>query len=261
MVLDDTRLDLESLHAATGRGVRVLVVDSGVETGHPALRQRSIASWRTEIDPRGFRRIVRDEGGDSCGHGTAVAAVIHAHAPDASIDSVRVIGEVGGSSHLVIAALHWAIDQGYHVVNCSFSTPDAQFLADYKTVVDRAFCRNMAIVSACNNRDYGSVEYPGSFPTVLSTDFGPLEGLALRRRPGQLVEFVARGERVLVAYKSGEYRMMTGSSIAAPHLTALVARVLQCRPGWNACQIKSALYDVAMSGIRADGESAASTGS
>jgi subtilisin len=243
---------LADLRAATGAGVRVLVIDSGVETSHPELTGAPIGRYRVELDGGGFRRVVADDFGDASGHGTAVAAIIRRHAPTAAIDSVRVIGQAGGPSEFVLAALHWGIDKGYHVINCSFTTADADFLGDYKNAVDRAFCRNVLIVSACNNYDYGRVEYPGSFPTVLSTDFGPLEGLSLRRRTGQLVEFIARGEKVRVAHIGGAYRLMTGSSVAAPHLAALVARVREIRRDWNACQIKSALYDLAASAARID---------
>jgi subtilisin family serine protease len=237
--------DAGAWQQATGRGVRVLVVDSGVEASHPVFAGKSIATFVTRIDERGFRHVVAEAAVDLSGHGTAVAGIISSFAPEAEISSCRVMSEIGGSSLLVIAALHWAIDQGYHVVNCSFTSADAQFLAAYKSVVDRAFCRNVVIVAACNNRNYGAVEYPGSFPTVISTDFGKLDGLTLHRRAGELVEFVGAGEQVKVAYRSGQSRIMTGSSVAAPHVSALVARIRQLRPGWNVCQIKSAMYELA----------------
>jgi subtilisin family serine protease len=238
--------DLGDWQHATGRGVRVLVVDSGVDPSHPVFAGKPIATFVARIDQRGFRHVAAEPAVDPSGHGTAVAGIIREFASDAELASVRVMSEIGGSSLLVIAALHWAIDQGYQVVNCSFTSADAQFLPDYKSVVDRAFCRSVAIVAACNNRNYGAVEYPGSFPTVISTDFGKLDGLSLRRREGELVEFVAAGEQVTVAYKSGQSRIMTGSSIAAPHVSALVARIRQVHPDWNACQIKSALYTLAI---------------
>jgi subtilisin len=156
-----------------------------------------------------------------------------------------VLGKVTGWSHLVLEGLFWGIDRGYDVINCSFTTPDEAFLAEYKTAVDRAFCRNVLLVAACNNADYSRVEYPGSFPSVLSTTYGRLEGLGLRRRPNRLVEFVARGESIQVAWKDGGYRTMSGSSFAAPHVAALAARIRELRPGWNACQVKSFLYELA----------------
>ena len=240
-------MDATAWRRATGRGVRVLVVDSGVETSHPIFAGKAIAAFVAQMDERGFRHVAPEAAVDPSGHGTAVAGIIHAFAPEAELASVRVMSEIGGSSLLVIAALHWAIDQGYHVVNCSFTSADARFLPEYKSVVDRAFCRNVAIVAACNNRNYGAVEYPGSFPTVISTDFGKLDGLTLHRRPGELVEFVAAGELVSVAFKNGQSRLMTGSSVAAPHVSALVARLRELRPEWNVCQIKSAMYEMAMS--------------
>jgi len=245
MNADAIGYDIGEWQQATGRGVRVLVVDSGVDASHPIFAGKPIPTFVTQMDQRGFRHVVAERPVDPSGHGTAVAGIIRSFAPDAELASVRVMSEIGGSSLLVIAALHWAIDQGYQIVNCSFTSADSQFLPDYKSVVDRAFCRNVLIVAACNNRNYGAVEYPGSFPTVISTDFSKLNGLSLRRREGQLVEFIAAGELVAVAYKAGQSRIMTGSSVAAGHVSALVARIRQLRPEWNACQIKSALYALA----------------
>src|SRR6185437_10822699 len=153
------------LAAASGAGVRVLVLDSGVETSHPALAGRTINCWRVESDAGGKRRIVPDEGGDAFGHGTACTAIICECASGASVHSVKVMGQARGWSEHVLAALHWGIDQGYDVINCSFTTGELQYLAEYKIAVDRAFCRNVLIVSACNNTAYWRVEFPGSFPT------------------------------------------------------------------------------------------------
>lgn len=242
----------DELRSASGRGLRVLVLDSGIEVNHPAFGGKPINCWKVELDETGARRVVKDEESDVFGHGTAVASIIHRHAPGAAIDSVKVIGRPHGWSHFVLAGLHWGIDRGYDVINCSFTTPETDHLADYKTAVDRAFCRNVLIVSACNNSDYWRVEYPGSFPTVLSSDYGPLEGLTIRRRPGQLVEFVAHGQNVEVAWKGSGWRVMTGSSFAAPHLSALACRIRELRRDWNACQVKAALYELAAADVRLD---------
>lgn len=249
-----TLIDLAALRRADGGGVRVLVLDSGVDTSHPALAGGApINAFKVDADGDAgdgeLRRVIPDSEGDVYGHGTAVAAIVRQFAPASQIDSVKVLGRTVGSSHFVVAALHWGIDQGYDVINCSFTTQEVQQLGRYKAAVDRAFCRNVQIVSACNNQEYWRVEYPGSFPTVISTSYADLPGLTVRRRPGELVEFVARGDNVRVAWKGGQHRIISGSSFAAPHLSALVARIRQVRPDWNACQMKSALYELAAVGV------------
>jgi subtilisin family serine protease len=254
MGFDVSLIDVAALRGADGRGVRVLVLDSGVEASHPALAGGApINAFKVDVDGEGgdgdLRRIIPDADGDVYGHGTAVAAIVRQFVPAAQVDSVKVLGRTVGSSHFVVAALHWGIDQGYDVINCSFTTQEAQQLGRYKAAVDRAFCRNVQVVSACNNQEYWRVEYPGSFPTVISTSYADLPGLTVRRRPGELVEFVARGENVRVAWKGGQHRMISGSSFAAPHLSALVARIREVRPDWNACQVKSALYELAAAGV------------
>lgn len=238
--------DLSRLKGATGDGVRTLVIDSGVDTAHPDLGRASIATWSVEADGEGVLRVGSDEAGDVLGHGTAVCAIILANAPRTNLTSVRVFGgDLRTTSQRVLTALHWGIERGFDIINCSFGSSDQRYLPDYKAAVDRAFCAGALIVSACDNNDYMNPQYPAAFPTVLSTDFGPLEADELLRRLGRLVEFVARGENLRVAWSGGGYRTSTGSSFAAPHLTAIVCRIRELQPDWNACQVKAALYQIA----------------
>lgn len=235
-----------NIGSATGRGVRVLVLDSGIEFSHPALAGIDVKCWEVVPGTLGYTVRQAEDGVDVYGHGTAAAGIIREFAPDASIESLRVLGnDLRATSRSVLAGLRWAIETGYDIVNCSFGTSNNQFLSEYKEAVDEAFCRNVLLVSACNNFNFRRLEYPGSFPTVLSSDFGPLEGLCIMRRVGCLVEFVARGQNIRVAWNNGQWRRSTGSSFASSHLAALVARLRELQPSWNACEIKTAIYEIA----------------
>jgi subtilisin family serine protease len=241
----------EEILAADGDGVQILVVDSGVQLDHPAFEGREIPSWRVVSGSHGSRVEPDPGGGDVLGHGTAVAAILHEWAPKATIHSLRVFGnDLRTCSRMVLAGMQWAVAEGYPLLNCSFGSPDPTYLPYYKHAVDQAYCKNALLVAASNNVNFRKVEYPGSFPSVISTDFGPLEGMDLQRRPGQLVEFVTRGSQIRVAWKGGQYRTVTGSSFGAPHLTALVARLRQLRPEWTVHHIKVALYELARRGLK-----------
>jgi len=241
-----TALEQAEVDSATGKGIRILVVDSGVETSHPALKGSRIPTWQLTQTTSGGFSVVQEQGVDMFGHGTAVAWILHEFAPEATVESLRVLGgDLRTSSQRVLAGLDWAISQKFGIINCSFGTPNLQFLEGYKRVVDRAFTENVLVVSACNNFDFKKMELPGFFPTVISTDYGKLDALAIRRRLGSMVEFVARGENIRVPWKDGQYVIEIGSSFAAPHVAAMVARIRQLRPDWNACEVKAALYGMA----------------
>jgi subtilisin family serine protease len=234
------------LSTATGAGVRVAVIDSGVECSHEALRLHPPRCWTLETTGPKQYRLVEDDGVDVFGHGTAVASIIGEFAPGAAIESVRVLGgDLRSSSDRAIAALQWAIDQRFDVINCSFGTPHMRYLEMYKRIVDQAFCDNVLVVSACNNVDARTIALPGWFPTVIAADHGALAPLTLQRRAGEMVEFVARGRQVRVPWNRGGWREVTGSSFAAPHVSAIVARLREIRPSWNACEVKTALYSLA----------------
>src|SRR5262249_18355160 len=91
-----------------GAGVRVAIVDSGVEGGHPAIGAALRASVRVELDGE-EAGMVDDEPVDAVGHGTACAGIVHALAPDAQLLSVRVLGADNRGKGIAFAAgLEWA---------------------------------------------------------------------------------------------------------------------------------------------------------
>jgi hypothetical protein len=224
--------------------VRVLLLDSGVETGHPDLEGWPIATLGVQGQP-GAWQVAPEAPRDTFGHGTAIAGLLRSLAPGLALTSLRILGQdLRAGTDRVRFALGWALDQGFDLVNCSFGSTARQDLAEFKRLVDRAYCRNTWIVAASSNLDPGLEEYPGAFPsvfTVTSAVMDPLDTLV--RRPGELTEFAAHGADVRVAWKGGGHRILTGSSFAAPRLTALLAGLRIEHPHWNACQAKAWLYE------------------
>ncbi len=114
---------------ATGRGVRVCIVDSGVEAGHPLVGELASAS-AVEVDGEDVR-VVPDEQGDVAGHGTACAGIVRSIAPDCELHSVRVLGPtMTGRGSALVAGLEWAVGQGFDVVNLSLSTRKTHVAAE-----------------------------------------------------------------------------------------------------------------------------------
>jgi subtilisin family serine protease len=237
--------------AATGAGVRVLVIDSGVEVEHETFAGRAIDTFALQEEQvwgTHRKRVSRTSSGDAFGHGTAVCSIIARHAPGAEIHSLQLLdGRNRTTQERVVSALDWALKQRYDVINCSFGIAEGQvkYKDSFKAIVDRAFCAGAILVAASNNHDFKRLEYPGAFPTVLACDFDGFEGLAFRRRVGHLVQFIANGRKLRLAWSNGRWRTDSGSSYAAPHLAALVARIRQLRPRWNAVEVMAGLYSLA----------------
>lgn len=246
MCTETVSVDAAEFGAATGQGVRVLLADSGVETAHPALQGVAVSCWCVQwsgsVDPL----VVVPDDGDVYGHGTAVASLLHQHAPEAEIASVRVLGPgLRGASAIVLAGLRWGVGQGYDIITCSFGAPHPDFRESYRRLVAEAACRNTWLITAWSHEDLRAGAFAAHFPDVLSTDFARLSGLTLRRRRASEVEFVASGDRLVVPWRGGGYRTVSGCSFAAAHLAAMAARLRQLRPTWSASQVKAALSALA----------------
>src|SRR5579884_2174503 len=98
---------------STGAGVRVCILDSGIELDHPLVGRvdRSVAVVK---DAAGELQVVDDAEGDLCGHGTACAGIVRALAPDCHLTSVRVLGAgYTGGGEILLRGLAWAIEEGF----------------------------------------------------------------------------------------------------------------------------------------------------
>ncbi len=229
----------DAIAAGDGRGVRVAVIDSGVEADHPRLRKMRLADSVGVVEEGGRIEIRSGEGFDVYGHGTAVASVIHRVAPGAEVGSFRVLDARNLSRTAIIqAGIYEAMRRGYHVLNCSFGCKGLpKFVMPHKQWIDRAYVQGVHVVAACNNIDPREPEWPAHFPSVISVGIAPpgaefaQGGSGYLHVPGELVEFLAPGENIEVAWTGGGLRTETGSSFAAPAVTGVLARLLSAKPG------------------------------
>lgn len=240
----------KALQHGTGQGVKVAILDSGIDESHPALKNLRISGRKAVTEGELGPEVVEDSGGDLFGHGTAVAYLVHQAAPEAEIGSYKVFenteGRCSGRAALLEAAVADAIASGYQVINCSFGTPARPIIYRYfKSWIDAAYLANVHIVTACNNLDYTQAEWPAHFPSVIAVNMGRVLPGKFHYRPGQLVEFFALGDKIRVPWLHHEWKKMTGSSYAAPVLAGLTARLLSAHPGLSAPLVKAVLRQVA----------------
>jgi len=227
--------------SATGKGVRVCVVDSGVDLGHPLIGDLE-KSWIVSKDGSGVT-IEETDLGDACGHGTACAGIVRRTAPDCEISSVRVLGKnASGSGGLMIAGLRWAVQQGFDVINMSLSTTRAAFNEELRDVADAAYFQRTVIVASAHNLPVES--FPWRFSSVISVGSHAEEDdpEMYLYNPQPPVEFFAPGQNILVAWPGGGTIRSSGNSFATPMIAGLCARILSKHPRMTTFQLKNALY-------------------
>ncbi|MHA6757816.1 S8 family peptidase [Streptacidiphilus sp. PAMC 29251] len=225
---------------STGRGVRVCVVDSGVERDHPQVGRVDSSHVVTMVD--GEIQVVETDTGDVCGHGTACAGIVRSVAPDCELHSVRVLGEsFGGAGDVFVAGLRWAVEQGFDVINLSLSTARPKFTQPLRELADDAFFGRSVIVASAHNQRVES--FPWRFSSVISVGSHDVENPdLLLYNPRPPVEFFAQGQNVEVAWLRGALTRSTGNSFATPHVAGLCARILSKHPQLTAFQLKNILY-------------------
>jgi subtilisin family serine protease len=230
---------------SAGEGVRVAVIDSGVESDHPWLDDAVKGGVIVESDARhkeGVRYTDEPRPRDIFGHGTACATIIHKLAPAAEIYSVRVLGkDLSGRAVQFAGGLRWAIQNKMHVLNLSLSTAKQEYYALFHEIADDAYFKNVLLVSAVNNIPAPS--YPSLYSSVVSVAaHAGKDPFTYYYNPEPPVEFGAPGIDVEVAWANGTYITSTGNSFAAPHIAGIATLIRGKHPELTPFQIKTVLY-------------------
>lgn len=230
-----------ALAGATGKGVRVCILDSGVDGSHPLVGglESAVAISLGEDDA-----VVASEDaeGDVSGHGTACAGIVRRLAPEASISSVRVLGaNFTGSGGVLLGGLRYAIEQGFDVINMSLSTTKKPFASVLHELADSAYFKRTVLVASAHNMPVES--YPWRFSSVISVgSHEDPDPLAYYYNPNPPVEFFGRGVNVEVPWLGGRTLTVSGNSFATPHVSSICALILSKHPDLTPFQLKSVLY-------------------
>jgi subtilisin family serine protease len=229
----------------TGRGVSVAIIDSGVDTEHPALAGKVTESVEAVV-AGGKVMFKPSTTGDAAGHGTACAGIISRIAPDASLCSIKVMGsKSSGAGEMFLAGLDYAIKRRIKIINLSLGTSKPQYFAPLHDLLDRAYQAGCVVIAAANNLPQSS--YPSVFSSSIISvvmddrndpfDFG--------YRFGEVIELVAPGVNIETAWPGGGYRRLTGNSFACPQIAGIIALLMEANPELTPFQVKTILYAIA----------------
>lgn len=248
--MPEERFDVSPLGAVTpewawggadGSGIRVCLLDSGVEADHPLVGGLD-GAVDVIADEDGSLQVVPTDPVDNAGHGTACASVIRSVAPAALLTSARVLSSgKTGSGAALLAGLGWAVEQGFDVINMSLSTTHERFVRELHELADEAYFRRSVIVASAHNSPV--VSFPWRFSSVVSVGSHREDDTGLYLyNPSPPVEFYAKGQDVRVAWLDNCVTRTTGNSFATPRVAGLCALILARHPALTVFQLKTVLY-------------------
>ncbi|HTR98020.1 MAG TPA: S8 family serine peptidase [Candidatus Acidoferrales bacterium] len=230
---------------SSGWGVRVAILDTGIDPAHPLFAGRIADAWDFIDDQPGATDVAEgvDTNGDGVvdeawGHGTHVAGIVTLTAPGARLLVGRVLDSDGQGDVLTVAAgIHWAVDSGARVINLSLgSYSDSPAIS---SALQEAAVHGVVVVAAAGNMGAEQpVEYPAAYATPeavaasdVSADPAPWTSY------GTFVDISAPGIAIRSAYPGGQYRLWSGTSMSTPFVAGTAALLLGLHPGWGTADV------------------------
>jgi len=217
---------------STGSGVKVAVVDTGVQASHPDLGS-------AVVDGAEFLGTSTSTGNgevDGNGHGTHVAGIVAANhdgdlvtgiSPSANVMPVRVLDAAGsGDTSDVDSGIIWAVDNGADIVSMSLGGPDASDTD--LAAISYATSRGVAVVAAAGNDGaLGRPSYPGAYPGVIAVSaLSSNDVIGSYSNRGSYIDIAAPGSSILSDYPTSTVKLMSGTSMATPYVSGAIALVL-----------------------------------
>ncbi len=237
-------LQIDKAHEiATGKDVLVAMIDSEIDSKHPDLGGTVTKSF----DALG--------GGETPHlHGTEMAGAIGAHgkllgiAPDARILAAHAFDDTAGiakgTSYAVYKSLQWATDNGARVVNMSFAGPADPTL---RRLVAATYGKGVALIAAAGNAGPQSEPlYPAADPNVIAVTATDSDDHVFKMaNRGRHIAVAAPGVDIIALAPGGNYQLSTGTSIAAAHVSGIVALLLERKPSLTPSDVRGILIATA----------------
>ncbi|MDQ3695931.1 MAG: S8 family serine peptidase [Chloroflexota bacterium] len=235
---------------ATGDGVVVAILDTGIEATHPELAGRiAAAGWNVlanSPDTSDVSNGIDDDGDglidEMTGHGTHVAGIIAQVAPDAGLLPIKVLDSDGvGDAFYVAAGIYRAIDRGAEVINLSLgSTHDARVIAE---AVRAAHDAGIVVFAAAGNADR---DLPPEYPAtdrhafgIAATDANDVKSSYSNYHARLLLS--APGNDVVSTFPGGGFAAWSGTSMATPWVAGAAALLLEVNPNRTVNQVGTRL--------------------
>ena len=232
---------------ATGRGVKVAVVDTGVEHTHNDLKE-NIASYCYDTNSQ---TNIHNIGGEFPYHGTFIAGIIAAErnngkfiagvAPDAEIIDICVHFGKGAVSNNISDGIYKAVDNGVAILNCSWGGGSSEKITDaidYAIDYGRSGKGCIVVKSAGNSND--SITFPGNHrPEILVV--GAISNNGLKSSfscYGDSLDVVAPGTNILSTDLNNSVTTSSGTSYAAPHVAGIAALILELNSDLTGQQVR-----------------------
>lgn len=219
--------------------VIIAVLDTGVNVGHPDLKDRIIGGYdfvNSDPDPS-----------DDHGHGTAVVGIIGAVTDnnagiagacnDCKIMPIKVLDSSNKGQYSWWAeGMMYALEHGAKVINLSLG--GTEYSRSLKDVVDTVIDNNVVIIAATGNFGEGKLMYPAAFDNVIAVGATDMyDNLWDGSNYGSKIDVVAPGVDIITTGVDGEYSIWTGTSVAAPHVSSIAGMLLSIKPDMNPAQI------------------------
>lgn len=223
------KLHLSEIHQQSrGRDVAVAVIDSEIDAQHPDLKgaiKERFDSTRSRANPHA--------------HGTGMAgAIVAKHrllgvAPNANIIAIKAFGENNASaeatSFQILQGIDHAMKRGVRIINMSFAGPHDVMI---ERKLREAYDKGIVLIAAAGNAGPKSPPlYPAADRNVIAVTATDAEDKPFdMANRGKHIALAAPGVDILVPAPRGDYQLTTGTSVAAAHVSGVVALLLEKRP-------------------------------
>lgn len=218
----------------TGKNVKVAIIDTGINKIDPLTTVKKSLSFNTDVESTKINEAdLVDRGHENMGHGTSVASIISSKAEDNSVQGIAsdvelyslkyTDGTKKGELSNLVKAINWAIENQMDIINISSGlTSDVSSLHN---AVKKAVNKNILVVaSAGNDGQLTPAIYPARYEEVISVGaINKYMDISSFSNAAEAVTFTAPGESIATYSQAGNPIVVSGTSFAAPHITAFLA--------------------------------------